>query len=365
MKFFVHPSTRPITQLVAVIIPVATLTFASLASSASIQVGVVNGFLDSETESNGMCTHTIYREEWRSLSAEHRKEYIQAIKCAHALPNQTTYQGVRSRLDDFQAVHIHTAQEVHDVAHFLPWHRRYLRMFEKMLRDECGFRGALPYWDWTLDGDKGGRILDSPIFDAEAGFGGDGVEGTLKLNFTQKQIEDNGIDTDAYRGCVMDGPFAHPGFQLHLGPGKLVGDHCLSRGVNSSVLDSFKSSLVQRALTKPNYDQFRRALSMGSDEQGHKNEHTAGHYVIGGELSNLYSSPAEPIFFLHHANLDRVWWKWQTFDPKRRLADISGPDSRGHNISLNYALPFGQFNVTAVIKDVMDLTQYPLCYDYR
>lgn len=123
---------------------------------------------------------------------------------------------------------------------------------------------------------------------------------------------------------------------------------------------------------------------MGSDEQGHKNEHTAGHYVIGGELSNLYSSPAgtcvvywvvytllnlilglEPIFFLHHANLDRVWWKWQTFDPKRRLADISGPDSRGHNISLNYALPFGQFNVTAVIKDVMDLTQYPLCYDYR
>jgi len=30
--------------------------------------------------------------------------------------------------------------------------------------------------------------------------------------------------------------------------------------------------------------------------------------AVGGEMSNFYSSLADPHFYLHHANLDPIWW---------------------------------------------------------
>lgn len=34
------------------------------------------------------------------------------------------------------------------------------------------------------------------------------------------------------------------------------------------------------------------------------------------------ASPAEPLFFLHHTNLDRLWWNWQQVNPENRTYDI-------------------------------------------
>ncbi|KAF9052157.1 hypothetical protein BJ165DRAFT_1340679, partial [Panaeolus papilionaceus] len=297
----------------------------------------------------------------RSLSREHQQEYIRAIKCSHSLTNRTSYHGVQTRLDDFQAVHIYNADEVHHVGHFFPWHRYFLSLYERTLREECDYKGAIPYWDWSVDADKGGRLLDSPIFDPVTGFGGDGVEGTYSLNFTDQEMDFNGVNPDMFHGCVMDGPFAYPGFKVHLGPGFLVGDHCLTRGVSDSIQKKLNSSIVEKALMQPTFDKFRVALEEG---KGDGAEHGAGHFAVGGEFANLYSSPVEPIFFLHHANLDRIWWKWQSLNLTQRIIDVSGNDTHGHNVSLSYRLPFGQFNDNPPISEVMDVNEYPLCYDY-
>ena len=32
----------------------------------------------------------------------------------------------------------------------MPWHRAYIKDFETALRQKCGFKGAAPYWNWTL-----------------------------------------------------------------------------------------------------------------------------------------------------------------------------------------------------------------------
>jgi tyrosinase len=40
--------------------------------------------------------------------------------------------------------------------------------------------------------------------------------------------------------------------------------------------------------------------------------HNAGHRFIGGHMAGSFS-PNDPVFWMHHANVDRIWAHWQTF----------------------------------------------------
>lgn len=44
------------------------------------------------------------------------------------------------------------------------------------------------------------------------------------------------------------------------------------------------------------------------------------------------ASPGDPLFYLHHTWLDKVWWEWQILDLPARLTDIGGR---------NVQIPFG------------------------
>lgn len=43
-------------------------------------------------------------------------------------------------------------------------HRNFMFLWEKVLRDECGYAGNLPRWDWTLDSDD---MTKAPIWSAD------------------------------------------------------------------------------------------------------------------------------------------------------------------------------------------------------
>lgn len=45
--------------------------------------------------------------------------------------------------------------------------------------------------------------------------------------------------------------------------------------------------------------------------------HDSVHAAVGGTMDTS-SSPADPIFFLHHANVDRLWAQWQQAHPKAK-----------------------------------------------
>ena len=48
--------------------------------------------------------------------------------------------------------------------------------------------------------------------------------------------------------------------------------------------------------------------------------HGGGHYTFGIDPgADFYMSPGDPMFWLHHAAIDWVWWTWQTQDLERRL----------------------------------------------
>jgi tyrosinase len=43
-----------------------------------------------------------------------------------------------------------------------------------------------------------------------------------------------------------------------------------------------------------------------------------------GTMEPLETSPNDPVFFLHHANVDRLWAQWESSHP-----DAYGPDGTG------------------------------------
>lgn len=81
----------------------------------------------------------------------------------------------------------------------------------------------------------------------------------------------------------------------------------------------------------------------------------------------------DPLFFLHHANMDRLWWSWQTRDLSKRLKDISGPliandwaNEKGRNVTLDDTVHVGTtWNVTRSIRDLMDIRRPKLGYVYE
>jgi len=127
----------------------------------------------------------------------------------------------------------------------------------------------------------------SPVFDPVTGFGGDGVTGTYSLptgvNFTS-----NLIFPELFKGCVLDGPFKD--YTLHFGPGKLITDHCLVRGINDSFAIHLNSVTIANTTRLPTFEQFRIELE-GQPITPTPKLHDSGHLGTGGDMSNFYSSP--------------------------------------------------------------------------
>ena len=129
-------------------------------------------------------------------------------------------------------------------------------------------------------------ISKSPIFDPDTGFGGDGVPGTytVPLDPTNTSL----LFPYAYIGCVQDGPFAN--YTLRLGPGKFITTHCLARGVNNTMSPYLNSTAVAHLMTMSTFQEFRIELEGMPVTLDHRT-HDGGHLSIGGDMSNLYSSP--------------------------------------------------------------------------
>ncbi|KAG7287554.1 hypothetical protein NEMBOFW57_007066 [Staphylotrichum longicolle] len=69
--------------------------------------------------------------------------------------------------------------------------------------------------------------------------------------------------------------------------------------------------------------------------------HNSGHYISGGDPGgDPMVSPGDPIFYFHHAMLDRLWWIWQMQDPDTRVnAQVTlGGASTSRKIDLKWLI---------------------------
>jgi tyrosinase len=188
---------------------------------------------------------------------------------------------------------------------FLPWHRKYILDFERICRNLSGDPDfALPYWNWTRN-----RSIPAPFW-----------QGTLDSN---RVIGPNGEIS-----------------------GQFVGRRVILRCLNQTDFELFASTRpVGQNNTDPIWQQRggRKALLEGTP-------HDQVHVGIGGNMGDVPTAALDPIFWLHHCNIDRLWAEWN-----------SPPRSNGNTSSTlwrNFTLR--PFNTR--VGDLQNITQLGYTY---
>lgn len=273
----------------------------------------------------GQCPSRI---EWRRMTDGNRRAFVNSIRCLFNRPASGRFAGARNRYEDLVMVHQRMTPQVHMSPRFLPWHRLYVAVFEHLIRSECGYTGPMTWWDETLDA---GNFRNSLIFRNEY--------------FSPAALRaGNGGAT-----CVNSGTFA--GIQLSVGPGTRTNNpHCLSRAVDESLTAQCNQNFVNYCSSFGTYGQMAPCAEQGP--------HAYGHNGIGSVFSDVYSSPGDPVFFMHHGFVDRNWYRWQNADPNRRMYQLSNGAGLGDILSTQGLI----FDVRIV--DMMDTRGGFLCYEY-
>lgn len=76
-----------------------------------------------------------------------------------------------------------------------------------------------------------------------------------------------------------------------MGPGLLVTDHCLARGLNNTASLYLNSSAIARTINLPTFEEFSVQLEGSPNFAPEHRAHDGGHVAVGGEMSNFFSSP--------------------------------------------------------------------------
>lgn len=240
--------------------------------------------------------------------------YQRAIKAMLALPPTDPRNWYRNAL-------VHTLDCPHGNWWLPPWHRGYTAWFEQTCRELSGDPDfALPFWDWTatprIPAAFFGNLLDptSPGFIASLAEFQSAFTGPMQAywsNLSPGQLTELG--QRGYNSMadvwaqVVGNPMFFPSAQART----------LTKAAPDLLADGQKAvsiATVRAALAPRDY------LSFGSPKAP---DHSAlvGFSILEGQPHNLvhndisgfmqdFLSPVDPIFFMHHSNIDRLWDVW-------------------------------------------------------
>ena len=183
----------------------------------------------------------------------------------------------------------------HQSWYFLPWHRAYLLTFEDILRDWITAQPgapqdwALPYWNYSAAASAANprplAIPDAFLADALP----DGSPNPLSIQARYG----GGVDAG---DAVLTKNLLHAFHRGRLGwrhSGIWRPDHALLQ---------FRRG--QRLAGRPAPQPRARVDVGGQDASG-----------AGGLMSSPVTAAVDPVFWVHHANIDRLWEVWLRRDP--------------------------------------------------
>jgi tyrosinase len=285
------------------------------------------------------------------------------VQCLSKKPAKTPSSiaaGAKNRYDDFVAIHINSTLSIHGTGNFLTWHRYFTWAYEQVLRNECGYKGYQPYYQWAYWANEPDK---SPAMDgSDTSMSGDGEYVPGRSNVCIPSPDQCGISLPpgSGGGCIKSGPFRD--WRVHLGPVAAVlpnlpqnpevsglgyNPRCLKRDISRMASSGWTKDqdIVDLVQKSPGFLSFSTTMQ-GDFGNGFLGVHTGGHFTIGGDTGgDLFASPGDPMFFLHHAMIDRTYWTWQNLDLANRQYALAG------TITVNNVPP----SRDAVLQDPIDL----------
>ena len=144
-------------------------------------------------------------------------------------------------------IHSNAVHQMHGNPRFLPWHRIYLLRMEELLM-KIDPTVCIPYW----------KSSEEQAFPS------------WLLGFT-------------------------PTINLASGP------HAVTRNIGAIAFLPTAAS-VATVMGNATFNAFAPAV---------EGVHNSGHVWVGGSMMGVPTAPADPVFWMHHAEIDRLWAEWQ------------------------------------------------------
>jgi tyrosinase len=148
-------------------------------------------------------------------------------------------------------IHSNAIHQMHSNPRFLPWHRIYLLRMEELLMS-VDPTVCIPYW----------KSSEEQAFPA------------WLLGFTPTVT-------------LMSGP------------------HTVNRNIGAfAILPN--AAAVTAAMANGTFNMFAAAV---------EGVHNSGHNWVAGTMGGITTAPCDPVFWIHHAEIDRIWFEWQAANP--------------------------------------------------
>lgn len=220
----------------------------------------------------------------------------------------------------------------HGTWYFLPWHRLFLYYFERIVRAQVVANGgpstwALPYWNYEGSNDNALPIaFRQPTR----------PDGSANPLYIAQRA--HGINSGAGLPPAVTSDAAALACASFTGPTEFGG----------GVTGAFRQFDAQTGQL---------------ENQPHNIVHTS----LGGRnglMSDPDTAALDPIFWLHHANIDRLWWYWQKTHP----GDPADPQWAAESYSFFDVggAPVTRSDAEAVdAEDQLDYTYGPLPVSFR
>jgi tyrosinase len=210
-----------------------------------------------------------YRRNVATLSPQQLKLLVDGFRAVQAIGDDRGYA-------HWAGIHGLPLPAYCDIAHgtpfFLPWHRAYLYRLERAIRDQVP-NAMLAWWDWRTPS---------------------GTPSTIPKALTQANAAD-GKANPLRRAKV-------PAIAIQQGGpvGQSLGSPTRRVASASSPLPTPEA--VSDLLEISDFATFNDELD---------NMHGSVHMWVGGHMGRIPYAAYDPIFWHHHAMIDRLWRMWQ------------------------------------------------------
>ncbi|UKY48573.1 tyrosinase family protein [Streptomyces inhibens] len=341
----------------------------------------------------GPARRVLVRKDVKDLTRREKYEYVEAIHRLKRMPSP--YSRNLSYYDELTSWHLQVHRcgfYGHMSPVFLPWHRALLLCFETALAHAAGGPIAVPYWDWTDPSSTAAVLADD-------------------------FMGPYGAPEDDY--AVLSGPFRRGAWEvtLHGPPSDDPGQfrYLVRAPGTASIAPTLPTAADMRAaLLRPVYDVAPWDLSSDPEQSfrqywegwvgfgGHGEcvddimqptvgsdvskvaivNHNRVHFYVGGifvpsSAVKVYgegylaaqfglhgavygtivpaTAPNDPLFWLLHSNVDRVWNMWQQHHPHAYRPVTGGPRPQNLDDRFDVLAPYTRFKTIRSVQDIRAL----------